>query len=150
MLRRAGLGGQSRAGQFTDGFPIAGEMGEPGRTRGVPSEPQVQGARFASPSGFWGMREIGSALARAAFGCSLSAQRRVAGRSDGTSRGGMAGFAIRVRPRRRATHCWGPHMADPAFGFRAPQGEKLRAVGDLKRSQTNRAAALRTPVSLPT
>ena len=44
----------------------------------------------------------------------------------------------------------GPQLANPAFGFVVQQGEKLRAVGDFKRSQTNRAAAVRTPVNLPT
>ena len=41
-------------------------------------------------------------------------------------------------------------MGNPAFRFRPQQGEKLGAVGDLKGSQTNRAAAIRTPVNLPT
>ena len=44
----------------------------------------------------------------------------------------------------------GPQLVNPAFRFGVQQGEKLRAVDDLKRSQTNRAAAIRTPVNLPT
>ena len=41
-------------------------------------------------------------------------------------------------------------LANPAFRFGAQRGGELRAVGDLKRSRTNRAAAIRTPVNLPT
>ena len=44
----------------------------------------------------------------------------------------------------------GPEMANPAFRFEVQQGGKLKAVGGLKRNQTNRAAAVRTPVNLPT
>ena len=43
-----------------------------------------------------------------------------------------------------------PQMVNPAFRFGARQGEKLRAVDDLKRSPANRAAAVQTPVDLPT
>ena len=42
-----------------------------------------------------------------------------------------------------------PQTVSPAFGFGAQQGQKLRAVDDLKRCQTNRAAAIETPVNLP-
>ena len=44
---------------------------------------------------------------------------------------------------------FGPQLANPAFRFEAQQREKLRASGDRKRSQTNRAAAARAPVTLP-
>ena len=44
----------------------------------------------------------------------------------------------------------GPQLVNPAFRFGVQQGGKLRAEDDLKRSQTNRAAAIRTPVNLPT
>ena len=43
----------------------------------------------------------------------------------------------------------GSQLANPAFRFGAQQGEKLRAVDNLKRSQTDRATAIRTPVNLP-
>ena len=43
----------------------------------------------------------------------------------------------------------GPQLVNPAFRFGVQQEEKLRAVDDLKRSQTNRAAAIRNPVNLP-
>lgn len=39
---------------------------------------------------------------------------------------------------------------NPAFRFGAPQGEKLRAVDDLKQSWTNRAAQVLAPINLPT
>ena len=44
----------------------------------------------------------------------------------------------------------GPQLANPAFRFGVQLGSKLRAVDDLKRSTTNRAADVRTPVKLPT
>ena len=44
----------------------------------------------------------------------------------------------------------GLHLARPASSFGAQQGEKLKAVDCLKRSQINRAAADHTPVNLPT
>ena len=40
----------------------------------------------------------------------------------------------------------GPHLVNPACRF----GGEVRSVGDLKRSQTNRAAVVRTPANLPT
>ena len=43
----------------------------------------------------------------------------------------------------------GPQLASPAFRLEAQQGEELRAVDDLRRSHTNRAAAIQTPVNLP-
>ena len=43
-----------------------------------------------------------------------------------------------------------PQLANPAFRFRVQQGEKLRAVGDLKRSQAHWAAAVQTPADVPT
>ena len=44
----------------------------------------------------------------------------------------------------------GPQLANPACRLGVQQGKKLRAVDDLKRRQTNRAAAIRAPVNLPT
>ena len=44
----------------------------------------------------------------------------------------------------------GPQFANLAFRSGAQQGEKLGAVDDLKRSQANRAVAIRAPVNLPT
>ena len=38
----------------------------------------------------------------------------------------------------------------PAFRFGAPQGEKLRAVDDLKQGSTDRAARVLTRINLPT
>ena len=43
----------------------------------------------------------------------------------------------------------GPQMVSPVLRFRATQGEKLRAIDGIRRSQTNRAAAVRTPENLP-
>ena len=43
-----------------------------------------------------------------------------------------------------------PQIGIPASRFGPPQGDELRAVDDLERSQTNRAAAARAPVSVPT
>ena len=44
----------------------------------------------------------------------------------------------------------GPKLVNPASKFGARGDEKLRAACDLKRSQTNRAAAVRAPVNPPT
>ena len=44
----------------------------------------------------------------------------------------------------------GPQRVDPASRFGLPQGGKLTAADDLKGSHANRAAAVRTPVNLPT
>ena len=44
----------------------------------------------------------------------------------------------------------GRQLVNPACRFGAQQGEKLRAVDGSKRSQTNRSAAIRAPVNLPT
>ena len=44
----------------------------------------------------------------------------------------------------------GPKLAIPAFGLGVEQSRKIWAVGDLKRSRTNRAAGVQTPVSLLT
>ena len=44
----------------------------------------------------------------------------------------------------------GLQLANPASRFGVQKGSKLRAADDLKRSQTNRAAAVKTPVNLPT
>ena len=44
----------------------------------------------------------------------------------------------------------GPQKGIPASRFGAPKGDKLRAVDDLERSQTNRATAARAPVNVPT
>ena len=38
----------------------------------------------------------------------------------------------------------------PAFRFGVLQGEKLRAVDDIKQSFTNRATRVLTPINLPT
>ena len=38
---------------------------------------------------------------------------------------------------------------NPAYKFGAQQAEKLRAVDDLKRSSTNEAATVLTPINLP-
>ena len=43
----------------------------------------------------------------------------------------------------------GPKIVNRAFGFGAPQGDKWRAVDDLKRGQTMRAVATRAPINLP-
>ena len=42
-----------------------------------------------------------------------------------------------------------PVRANPAFRFGAQQGQKLRAVDDLKRSATNDATFVATPINLP-
>ena len=42
-----------------------------------------------------------------------------------------------------------PVLANPAFRFGVQQGRKLRAVGDLKRSATNDATFVATPINLP-
>ena len=42
-----------------------------------------------------------------------------------------------------------PMVANPAFRFGVQQGEKLRAVDDLKRSSTNDATLIATPLDLP-
>ena len=44
----------------------------------------------------------------------------------------------------------GPQLANPALRCWAQRGERLRAVRDLKRSQNDRAAAIKTSVNLPT
>ena len=44
----------------------------------------------------------------------------------------------------------GPQLVNPAFRFGAQQKAKLREVNDSKRSQTNRAAAIRAPLNFPT
>ena len=44
----------------------------------------------------------------------------------------------------------GHQAVNLAFGFRFSQGDRLRAVGNLKRGKINRAAASHTPVNLPT
>ena len=44
----------------------------------------------------------------------------------------------------------GPQLVDAAFSSGDQQGEKLRAVDDLKISQTRRAAAVNAPANLPT
>ena len=40
-------------------------------------------------------------------------------------------------------------VANPAFRFGAQQLDKLRAVDDLKRSATNAATLIKTPINLP-
>ena len=44
----------------------------------------------------------------------------------------------------------GPKLVYPAVRFGAQQGQKLRACEYLKRNQTNRAAAIKTPINRPT
>ena len=44
----------------------------------------------------------------------------------------------------------GPKLVHPAVRFGARQGQKLRAGEFLRRNQTNRAAAIKTPVNHPT
>ena len=44
----------------------------------------------------------------------------------------------------------GPKLVFPAVRFGPQQGQKLRAGEYLKRNQTNRAAAIKTPVNHPT
>ena len=43
---------------------------------------------------------------------------------------------------------WNGRLAEvnPAFRFGLKQGEKLRAAGDLKQSETTKTAAIRTPI----
>ena len=44
----------------------------------------------------------------------------------------------------------GPGKVNPAFRFGVNQEEKLRAAGALKRSRTNAASAIHSPLNLPT
>ena len=44
----------------------------------------------------------------------------------------------------------GPQLANPARRFGVQRGEKLSAVGGLRKCHAKRAAAVQTPVDLPT
>ena len=143
MLEKLGMGGQKWVKQFQDGFPIVGDLEEPGvyPAQECP-DPEI------SPD-----RLFGSAKWR------LNARRgSVTDPNEGAlwnealcqvEKGWLQG-PFKFDDEGNLVTNEGPQLANPAFRFGVQQGDKLRAVDDLKRSQTNRAAAVRTPVNLPT
>ena len=135
------MGGSDWRDKFVSGFPILGELGEPG----------VYPPSSLTPS-YISREEL--------FG------------------GAMDRFCSKNRaPDPNANQLWpeamdqdkkqwpnGPHrfnekgelmvdgkpvLANPAFRFGVQQGSKLRAVDDLKRSATNDATFVSTPINLP-
>ena len=52
---------------------------------------------------------------------------------------------------RRGKPCRGDEklVAIPAFRLRVQQGDKIRAAGDMERSETDEVAAIHTPINLP-
>ena len=143
MLEKLGMGGQKWVKQFQEGFPIVGDLEEPGvyPVHECP-DPEI------SPD-----RLFGSARWR------LNARRgSVTDPNEGAlwseavcqvEKGWLQG-PFKFDDEGNLVTNEGPQLANPAFRFGVQQGDKLRAVDDLKRSQTNRAAAVRTPVNLPT
>ena len=76
--------------------------------------------------------------------------RGFVGGGSGPGEERVAKWPLPKQRRRMAVTADGPRLVHPAFRFAAQQEGKLGAVGDLKRSQTNWAAAIQTRVNLAT
>ena len=131
------------AEHFIDGFPVIGIISETGVYPEQPcAEPELRPRQFLTNADYRIMARM-SAVTNPRGGQlwedALDQVER--GRLSGPSPFGVNGKLVTGD---------GPQLANPAFRFGAQQGPKLIAAGDLKRSQTNRAAAIRAPVNLQT
>ena len=141
LLEENGMGGSEWCDQFVSGFPILGELGEPGVY--PPS---------SHPPSYISREE----LFQGAKDRFLSKNRSPDPNAD----------KLWLEALEQAKKNWlhGPHpfnndgelmvegtpvTANPAFRFGVQQGQKLRAVDDLKRSATNDATFVATPINLP-
>ena len=143
MLEKLGMGGQLWVRQFQNGFPIVGNLEEPGvyPQQSCP-DPEISPDRLYD-SVKWRLKARKASVTDPNEGALWD--EAIAQVEKGWLHGPFAfdeeGNLVTEE---------GPQLANPAFRFGVQQGTKLRAVDDLKRSQTNRAAAVRTPVNLPT
>ena len=144
MLAGAGTGGQLWVEQVTDGSPLMEELGEPGAR---PAGKQCKAPDFALPLLLDTPKNRISARASAL--CSPDEDELWTESMDQAGNGWLAGpFSFDNESQVRAGG--GPQLVNPAQRFGVSWGEKLMAVGNLKGTQTNCAAAGRTPVYPPT
>ena len=137
------MGGQMRVRQFHEGFPIVGPLEEPGVCPThicpdpdlTPEQPLTDAKRRIKARRTTATDPNGRALWTEALA------RVEKGWLEGPYQYNEEGSLVTAG---------GPQLANPAFRFGVQLGGKLRAVGDLKRSQTNGAVAVRTPVNRPT
>ena len=141
LLEKTGMGGSEWRDQFVTGFPILGELGEPG----------VYPPSSLTPS-YISREELFE-----------GAQERFVSKNRATDPNAEQ-LWIEATDQVKKQWLHGPHpfnehgelmvggkpvRANPAFRFGAQQGKKLRAVDDLKRSATNDATFVATPINLP-
>ena len=143
MLNELGMGGQVWVRQFTEGFPVIGEISEPGvYPEQQCADPELKPHQLLTNAKYRLKARMKSVTDPHEGKLWDDAVEQVEkGWLDGPFPFDEEGKMITGE---------GPQLVNPAFRFGVQQGEKLRAVDDLKRSQTNRAAAIRTPVNLPT
>ena len=141
LLEETGMGGSEWCDQFVTGFPILGELGEPGVYPPSPQPPSY----ISREELFEGATERFISTNRApdpnAEKLWIEAMEQV----DKQWLDGPHPFNERGELLVNGE----PVRANPAFRFGVQQGEKLRAVDDLKRSATNDATSVATPINLP-
>ena len=141
LLEENGMGGSEWCDQFVTGFPILGELGEPGvypPSSHTPSyisrEELFQGAKKR----FLSKNRSSDPNADQLWSEALDQAKKhwLHGPHPFNNEGELMVEGT-------------PVLANPAFRFGVQQGQKLRAVDDLKRSATNDATFVATPMNLP-
>ena len=141
LLEEAGMGGSNWCDQFVTGFPILGELGEPGVY-----PPSSQPPSYISREKlFEGAKERFVSKNRAP---DPNAERLWIEAMDQVGKQWLDG-PHPFNDEGELMVNGEPVQANPAFRFGVQQGEKLRAVDDLKRSATNEATFVATPINLP-
>ena len=141
FLHEHGMGGSDWLEQFIRGFLMLGEVGEPGVYDGCSPKfrPLSRDELFETAKDRWAPEKTPNEPRRPTLWSEALSQ---------TEKGWLAG------PRPYTTEgklqIGGENVTvNPAYRFGVQQAEKLRAVGDLKRSSTDEATSVLTPINLP-
>ena len=141
LLAENGMGGSEWRGKFVAGFPILGEIAEPGVFH-----PSKQPPSYVSQEEPF----------------NKAAERFLSGNRTSDPNGNQLWFEAMEQVKKHwldGPHRYsergeliandGPVLANPAFRCGIQQGPKLRAVDDLKKSAANDATFVSTPINSP-
>ena len=135
------MGGSVWIEQFIRGFPMIGEVGEPGvyDECSPKSRPLSRDELFETAKDRWVSDKTSNEPHRSKLWNEALSQ---------TEKGWLAGphpYSSEGKLRIGGEDV----TVNPAYRFGAQQAEKLRAVDDLKRSSANEATSVLTPINLP-
>ena len=141
LLEQEGMGGEDWLAQFCEGFPMIGTVGEPGvyPANSHTPKPISREELFRTAKDRWKPGKKPDEAHRAKLWEEAMTQ---------TEKGWLSG-PHRYSKKGRLRVGQQKMSVNPAYRFGVQQAEKLRAVDDLKRSRTNEATAVTTPINLP-